>query len=92
MSLYTYVSISPWEEHRLFMGRASLTARRLEQAYRQVVAKYRLHYDSEAAQALGQSVGSWPAFEDSAECLSRLKALGFKLAILANVDNHSFKE
>jgi 2-haloalkanoic acid dehalogenase type II len=39
--------------------------------------------------AFGESVGSWPAFPDSQEALSRLKQR-FRLAILSNVDRQSF--
>ena len=37
----------------------------------------------------GKSVGSWPAFPDSAGALAELKGQ-FRLAILSNVDNSSF--
>ena len=43
-----------------------------------------------AAAALGQSVGEWPAFSDSAESLRYLKQ-HFKLIILSNVDRESFR-
>ena len=39
--------------------------------------------------SFGGSVGSWPAFADSAESLARLKER-FKLIILSNVDRASF--
>ncbi len=39
--------------------------------------------------AYGQSVGSWPAFDDSAPALQYLKNF-YKLVILSNVDNSSF--
>ena len=39
--------------------------------------------------AYGASVPDWPAFEDSADALARLKA-HYKLVILSNVDNRSF--
>ncbi len=47
---------------------------------------------SDAALAFGESVGSWPAFPDSAAALGRLKGLELKLVILSNVDNHSFSQ
>src|SRR4029453_295682 len=45
--------------------------------------------DAAEAAALGASVGSWPAFPDSAEALSYLKG-HFKLIILSNVGRASF--
>jgi 2-haloalkanoic acid dehalogenase type II len=44
--------------------------------------------DEERA-SFGSSVGSWPAFPDSAEALARLKQR-FQLIILSNVDRTSF--
>lgn len=44
----------------------------------------------EAGKAFGDSVGSWPAFPDSAAALGKLKELGLKLFVLSNVDNESF--
>jgi 2-haloacid dehalogenase len=44
--------------------------------------------DEERA-SFGSSVGSWPAFPDSAEALARLKE-HFQLIILSNVDRGSF--
>jgi 2-haloacid dehalogenase len=44
--------------------------------------------DEERA-SFGSSVGSWPAFPDSAEALARLKQR-FRLIILSNVDRTSF--
>lgn len=41
------------------------------------------------ADALGTSVPDWPAFEDSADALARLKK-HYKLIILSNVDRESF--
>lgn len=64
----------------------------LAQAYYRVTGELRLAFDPDAAQAFGESVGSWPAFPDSAEALGRLKQLGLKLVVLSNVDNHSFSE
>jgi putative hydrolase of the HAD superfamily len=39
--------------------------------------------------AYGETVGDWPAFDDSAEALAYLKQ-HYKLVILSNVDNRSF--
>ena len=44
---------------------------------------------AEDCRAYGRSVGTWPAFGDSAAALSDLKER-FKLVILSNVDNASF--
>lgn len=44
----------------------------------------------EAGKAFGDSVGSWPAFPDSAAALGKLRELGLKLFVLSNVDNESF--
>ena len=41
------------------------------------------------ADALGASVGDWPAFADSADALAYLKR-HYKLVILSNIDNASF--
>lgn len=43
-----------------------------------------------AAESFGQSVGSWPAFSDTVDGLRRLSK-HYKLVILSNVDNASFK-
>jgi 2-haloacid dehalogenase len=43
----------------------------------------------EEARSFGASVGSWPAFADSAAALSRLKTR-YRLIILSNVDRASF--
>lgn len=39
----------------------------------------------------GSTVGSWPAFPDTVEALKRLSKV-YKLVVLSNVDNDSFKE
>jgi 2-haloacid dehalogenase len=45
--------------------------------------------DDDERASFGSSVGSWPAFPDSAEALARLKQR-YKLIILSNVDRTSF--
>lgn len=45
----------------------------------------------EESLAFGASVGTWPAWEDSAAALRRLKK-NFKMVVLSNVDNKSFEE
>jgi 2-haloalkanoic acid dehalogenase type II len=44
----------------------------------------------EESKAFGDSVGAWPAFPDTVEALHRL-AKYYKLVVLSNVDNTSFK-
>ncbi|KAF1970783.1 HAD-like protein [Bimuria novae-zelandiae CBS 107.79] len=44
----------------------------------------------EESRAFGASVGTWPAYEDSVSALRRLKKT-FKMVVLSNVDNESFK-
>lgn len=43
------------------------------------------------SKTFGDSVGSWPAFPDSVAALKRLQK-HFKLVVLSNVDNESFKK
>lgn len=45
----------------------------------------------EESRAFGASVGSWPAFPDTVEALKRLSKV-YKLVVLSNVDNKSFRE
>ncbi|WVQ78604.1 haloacid dehalogenase, type II [Cryptococcus sp. DSM 104549] len=63
----------------------------LKLAYTEMAGELRLWPDDDAAQAFGESVGSWPAFPDSADALERLHDLGIKLFVLSNVDNDSFE-
>jgi 2-haloalkanoic acid dehalogenase type II len=46
---------------------------------------------AEESKAFGASIGDWPAFPDSVAALKRLKKY-FKLVVLSNVDNESFKK
>ncbi|WVQ76543.1 haloacid dehalogenase, type II [Cryptococcus sp. DSM 104548] len=62
----------------------------LEMVYKALTGQHRLWYDPAAAQAFGDSVGSWPAFPDSAKALKRLKDMGIRIFVLSNVDNESF--
>ncbi len=63
--------------------------------YREVLAHAasatakRLGWNLEVAQAgfLAQSLPDWPAFEDSNIALEQLKAAGYRLGILSNVDD-----
>lgn len=45
---------------------------------------------TEAAEAFGNAVGSWPAFPDTVDALQRLQK-HYKLVVLSNVDEESFK-
>lgn len=45
---------------------------------------------AEESKAFGASVGGWPAWPDSVSALRRLKK-NFKMVVLSNVDNASFK-
>jgi 2-haloalkanoic acid dehalogenase type II len=66
---------------------------RYSELLRQVHERLCDHFGAERnaaeAVALGESVGDWPAFPDSAEALAYLKG-HFKLIILSNVDRASF--
>jgi 2-haloacid dehalogenase len=44
---------------------------------------------ADAAEALGKSVGDWPAFPDTSDALKRLQRK-FKLVVVSNVDRASF--
>jgi len=54
-----------------------------------VAERFGVKASADERAAFGASVGSWPAFEDSAESLARLKQR-YKLIILSNVDRKSF--
>ena len=43
-----------------------------------------------SSEAFGHSIAHWPAFPDTVAALHRLRAAGFKLVILSNVDRESF--
>ena len=63
----------------------------LSTVYPKVAAKFGVAKTStEAAQAFGNSVGSWPAFPDTVDALQRLHKR-YKLVVLSNVDEESFK-
>jgi 2-haloacid dehalogenase len=57
--------------------------------YKRLAEEWGVPASWEECQAYGRSVGSWPAFPDSAEALQYLKK-HYKLVILSNVDNESF--
>ena len=60
--------------------------------YTQLATHYGLSAPTPAAaNAFGASIGTWPAFADSADALAELKK-SFKLVVLSNVDGLSFSE
>ncbi len=61
----------------------------LKEVMNEMAAGYGIAPDPDAAVTLAMSVGEWPAFDDTAEALSKLKKK-FKLAIISNVDRDSF--
>ncbi len=61
----------------------------LRAVQRGVAADFGIAASDVDAEALGTSVGDWPAFPDSREALAYLKK-HYKLVILSNIDNASF--
>lgn len=57
--------------------------------YRRIAEEWGLEVSWKECLTYGQSVKDWPAFPDSAEALSYLKA-HYKLIVLTNTDNQSF--
>jgi 2-haloalkanoic acid dehalogenase type II len=57
--------------------------------YKRLAEEWGLPASFEACEAYGRSVQDWPLFPDTVEALAILKQ-HFKLAILSNVDNHTF--
>lgn len=57
--------------------------------YRRLAEEWGVATSWEECIAYGQSVGDWPAFDDTADALRYLKTF-YKLVILSNVDNGSF--
>ena len=62
----------------------------LEVVYRRLAEHWGVVPTREGAKRYAQSVGDWPAFDDSANALRDLGQVG-KLIILSNVDNRSFQ-
>jgi 2-haloacid dehalogenase len=58
--------------------------------YRRLAEEWGVSVSWDECLAYGQSVKNWPAFPDSANALQYLKK-HFKLVVLTNVDNDSFK-
>ncbi|HVI06608.1 MAG TPA: HAD family hydrolase, partial [Sphingomicrobium sp.] len=65
-------------------------SRVLEEVHARLSRHFGVQPDPPEAALFGASVGSWPAFPDSADALSYLKR-HFKLIILSNVDRRSFE-
>ena len=61
----------------------------LATVYRRCGEALGLAPDWEECETYGNSVGNWPAFDDSAEALAYLKQ-HYKMIALSNVDNRSF--
>ena len=61
----------------------------LAAVYRRLAEEWNVSVPWSECEAYGASVGSWPAFSDSASALEQLKH-HYKLVILSNVDNASF--
>lgn len=61
----------------------------LRGVHHRLAAQWSLPPDDLAARQFGESVGSWPAFADSREALTRLQQR-YRLVILSNVDRKSF--
>ncbi|MDE0697066.1 MAG: haloacid dehalogenase type II [Boseongicola sp.] len=57
--------------------------------YRRLAEEWNVTVSWDECQAYGATVGSWPAFPDSAEALEYLKK-HYRLAVLTNTDNVSF--
>ncbi|ATY63404.1 haloalkanoic acid [Cordyceps militaris] len=58
-----------------------------------LAARFSLPAPSAAASAaFGASIGRWPAFPDSVAALRRLRAAGFRLAVLSNTDRAAFAD
>lgn len=62
----------------------------LSVVYKRLAEEWCVPYSREDCVAYGQSVKNWPAFPDSAEALAYLKT-HYKLVVLTNVDNESFR-
>ncbi|MFT4069045.1 haloacid dehalogenase type II [Paraburkholderia sp.] len=64
--------------------------RLLQVVFKRLAEEWNASYTWDEAVAYGSSVGDWPAFPDSASTLQYLKKY-FKLVIVSNVDNRSFR-
>jgi 2-haloacid dehalogenase len=62
----------------------------LARGFRKVCAGFGLEATNDEAAAFGNSVGDWPAFDDSTRALRQLRTAGFKLGVLTNCDDDLF--
>lgn len=58
----------------------------LAESLRRAAARERVELPERGDEVLGQTLPHWPIFPDVADALGRLRELGWKLAILSNVD------
>ena len=63
----------------------------LATVYKRLAEQWGVAASHEDCVTYGQSIGDWPAFEDSAAALAYLQRF-YKLVILSNVDNASFAD
>jgi len=63
----------------------------LRATHARIAKHFNVPADSATADALGKSVGDWPAFLDTTEALKRLQKR-FKLVVVSNVDRESFSQ
>ena len=63
----------------------------LKLTYQKLCKKWGIEYKEEEGEEFGDSVGKWPAFEDSAKSLQYLKKF-YRLVILSNIDKASFAQ
>jgi len=63
----------------------------LASVYRRLAEEWGVEVDWQECLAYGRTVKDWPAFPDSADALSYLKA-HYKLIVLTNTDNESFQQ
>jgi 2-haloalkanoic acid dehalogenase type II len=61
----------------------------LAKVFQRLAAQWRVPVAEHEAVRFGESVGEWPAFDDTVEALRELKRY-FRLVILSNVDQKSF--
>lgn len=61
----------------------------LATVYKRLAEQWAVAVSHEECVTYGQSIGDWPAFDDSAAALAYLRRF-YKLVILSNVDNASF--
>jgi 2-haloacid dehalogenase len=63
----------------------------LAEVHRGLAERFGIAPDPKAAERFGASVGTWPAFADSADALAYLRQ-HYRLVILSNVDRASFAQ